>query len=126
MVHQHINDNSSSQKFPLNDKEKDVPCDTPAPTFNFKLPFDRFVKTLHSTKTERKNTIRKGTHRYWTLFALYHGNVIDDYEQKPTNEVGRPVNNVVQRVNELVNVYGLPIKSRKAEKGKHYEYYLDK
>jgi len=126
MVHQHINDNSSSKKFPLNDKEKDVLCDAPTPTFNFKLPFDRFVKTLHSTKTERKNTIRKGTHRYWTLFALYHGNVIDDYEQKPTNELGRPVNNVVQRVNELVNVYGLPVKSRKAEKGKHYEYFLDK
>jgi len=124
MVHQNNHLKSSSDNFPLRDKEKDVSRDTP--TFNFQLPFDRFIKTLHSTKTERKNTIRKGTHRYWTLFSLYHGNVIDDYEQKPTNEVGRPVNNVVQRVNELVNIYGLPIKSRKPEKGKHYEYYLDK
>ena len=94
-------------------------------TLDYSLPFEHFFKSVRNVKTNRK--IIKYSHRYWVLLALYHGNIIDDYENKPQNLNNQKyINNVVQRVNELINLYDVNIKSRRVNGMKYHEYYLER
>ena len=99
--------------------------DASSHTLDYSLPFEDFFKSVRNIKTNRK--IIKHSHRYWVLRALYHGNVIDDYDNKPTNLQNQKfINNVVQRCNELMNNYGIPVKSRRVNGMKYHEYYLER
>jgi len=108
---------------PENTSAKNTTDDVSSCTLDFSLPFELFFKSVQNLETKR--SIIKGSHRYWVLLSLYQGNIIDDYENKPQNQNNQKfINNVVQRCNELMNNYGIPIKSRRVDGVKYHEYYL--
>lgn len=122
MIHQHIN-NTTPFDNSLDDKEKDVSSDSPF-EYDYSLPFKEFVLTVVNPVTKRKLTI--GSHSYWVLYALYHGNNIDDYENKPVNpHTGNKINNVSQRVFDLKSKFAINrIKSMTVEGEKFVEFCL--
>ena len=85
--------------------------------------FDTYYKQF---KSEKNKTLKKGSGNYWTLYALWLGNTIDDYSNRPTNDNEREIRNIKSRISDLRNNFGVDnIKSRVVEDERYKEYWLD-
>ena len=92
-----------------------------SPKFDFLAPFDEQIKSI---KTDNGGTLKKGSHSYWVLLALFRGYVIDDYENAPYNDKGRRVRNVRSRISDLRYKYNIAIEDRVTqERYKEYRLY---
>lgn len=88
------------------------------------MSFDEYVKKFKSHNHNKP--IKKGSGNYWTLFALWQGNMIDDYFNRPTDNLGREIRNIKSRVSDLKNKFGVNIESRNVENERYVEYFLKK
>ena len=117
-MHQNINNATPLKSSFLADKEKDASCDN----LDYSLPFSKFVDSVKSTHNRK---LAKFKHNYWVLYSLYHGDVVDDYNQKPKNlHTGKDIYNASKRVHELINKYGVKISRRTVEGSRNVEFYL--
>jgi len=88
-------------------------------TFDFNRSFDEQLDRL---KSKKGGKFRRGSQNYFVLRALFYGHTIDDYKQRPLDNLGHPINNVRTRVAQLKNEWGVAICSRTSPHGKYKEY----
>lgn len=78
--------------------------------FDFSLHFNQAIKDLRSIHGRK---LQKGSQNYWVLFALFEGDVIDDYNHKPlSGETAKPIHNIKTRVSDLSNKFNIKIDRR--------------
>ncbi len=82
--------------------------------------FDEQVSRLRSVEG---GAFKLGSHNYWVLRALFHGDTVDDYLHPPRNDRGMPVRNVRSRIADLRHNWRIAICDKKAE-GANYKIYM--
>lgn len=87
--------------------------------FDFRGDFDEQIKKL---KSANGGKLQRGSHNYHILKALFDGNTIDDYYQRPVGETGHPIHNVRTRVAQLRNEWNICIGSRRVGGAPYKEY----
>ena len=96
-----MNDNNQSTLFKL----------------NFDLSFDEAIRDLRSEKNRK---MRKGSQNYWVLYALFCGDVIDDYDNKPRDNEDKEIHNIKTRISDLTNKYNIKIEREFEKNYKKY------
>ena len=92
-------------------------------TLNLNLSFDDAIEDVRSLHNRK---LKKGTHNYWVLYAMFRGDVIDDYNNKPLDADGKPIYNIKSRISDLTNKFGLRIE-RDVHSKKHYmKYWIER
>jgi len=93
--------------------------------FNLKFDcsFDEAIKDLKSIHNRR---MLNSSHNYHVLYALWRGDVIDDYNNKPTDAEGRAIHNIKTRISDLVNKYQIKVERRLVDESNHKEYWIDR
>jgi len=96
---------------------------TPSFNLNFSLPFKDAIRNLCSIKNRKMLT---NSHNYHVLYALFAGETIDDYDNKPVDDNGKVIHNIKARVSDLVNHYGIEVERKRVEDGNYVEYWIDR
>ncbi len=89
--------------------------------FDFDRDFDEQVKEIRSVNGGR---FVIGSHAYFVLKALFEGEIVDDYANRPTDFDGFPVHNVRNRISELRHRWNVKIGVRKSPGKKYVQYKL--
>ena len=89
--------------------------------FDFTQSFDEQIVKL---KSVNGGAFKRGSHNYFVLEALFYGNTVDDYMNRPTGANGMPINNIRTRVAQLRNEWNICIGSRWSPAGKFKEYMI--
>ncbi|MFK5976906.1 MAG: hypothetical protein QM493_10385 [Sulfurovum sp.] len=92
-------------------------------SLDFSIPFAQAVKELKSKKGVR---IFTGSQNYQVLEALWLGDTIDDYENKPKNYKGRDIHNIKTRIADLSNKYSIKIERQFVLDKNYKEYWIDR
>jgi hypothetical protein len=92
------------------------------------LSFEEAIKDIKTKKKNKHIAVKVNGRRsdsYMALKAMFNGAVIDSYSNKPLNYEGNPMENLKSRISDLKNMFGVEIKSRRAEGKRHVEYWID-
>jgi len=90
---------------------------------NFSLPFSEAISDLRTSKGRK---MRVDSHNYHVLFALFSGDTIDDYQNKPLDANGHQIHNIKTRISDLSNMYNIKIERAVVSGEKYVEYWIDR
>ena len=90
-------------------------------TLSFNLPFDEAIKDLRSIHNRK---MIKNSHNYFVLYALFRGEVLDDYVNRPVTDEGVVIHNLKSRISDLANKFTLNIEKDFAEGKAYMKYWM--